>query len=558
MPKVTGGRYIAELLNAYGVTAIFFVPTVLSKALASMDDMPIRRVLTHGEKAAAYMADGYARISGRPGVCAAQAIGATNLAAGLRDAFLAHSPVITMTGGRLPHQKYKYNYQEIDDYPVFNQVTKANFQVDIVTRLPDLMRQAFREATTGTPGPVNLMLAGKETDLERDEADLAVIAEEQYSRVPAHRPLPEPSKIDEAMRRIGSAKRPVIVVGGGARWSGAGEQVRAFAESQSIPVATALNAIALFPENHPLYIGVPGTYSRSCTNKILSKADLVLFVGSQTGGQVTHFWQIPRVQTPVIQIGIDPADLGRNYPNVVSLQGDAKRVLEALGGTRVERDSWNREVREEVEKWRSEIAQLRNSDASPIRPERMLKELGDALPENAIVVCDTGHSGMWLAQQLWVDSTRWDCIRAGGSLGWAFPAAIGAKCAAPDRPVVCFTGDGGFWYHLQELETAVRCGIPTVTCVNNNNSLNQETKVFQNAYDGRPSAKQGEMWHFSHVNFAKIAESMGAVGIRVERASELRAAFLKAFTLNQPTVIDVISDIEALAPLPWIPGQAPA
>ena len=558
MPKVTGGRYIAELLNAYGVTAIFFVPTVLSKALASMDDMPIRRVLTHGEKAAAYMADGYARISGRPGVCAAQAIGATNLAAGLRDAFLAHSPVITMTGGRLPHQKYKYNYQEIDDYPVFSQVTKANFQVDIVTRLPDLMRQAFREATTGTPGPVNLMLAGKETDIERDEADLAVIAEEQYSRVPAHRPLPEPSKIDEAMRRIGSAKRPVIVVGGGARWSGAGEQVRAFAESQSIPVATALNAIALFPENHPLHIGVPGTYSRSCTNKILSKADLVLFVGSQTGGQVTHFWQIPSVQTPVIQIGIDPADLGRNYPNVVSLQGDAKRVLEALAGTRVDRDSWNREVREEVEQWRSEIAPLRNSDASPIRPERILKELGDALPENAIVVCDTGHSGMWLAQQLWVDSTRWDCIRAGGSLGWAFPAAIGAKCAAPDRPVVCFTGDGGFWYHLQELETAVRCGIPTVTCVNNNNSLNQETKVFQNAYDGKPSAKQGEMWHFSHVNFAKIAESMGAVGIRVERASELRAAFLKAFTLNQPTVIDVISDIEALAPLPWIPGQAPA
>jgi acetolactate synthase-1/2/3 large subunit len=558
VPKITGGRYIAELLNAYGVTAIFFVPTVLSKALASMDDMPIRRVLTHGEKAAAYMADGYARVSGRPGVCAAQAIGATNLAAGLRDAFLGHSPVISMTGGRLPHQKYRHNYQEIDDYPVFNQVTKANFQVDIVTRLPDLMRQAFREATTGTPGPVNLMLAGKETDIERDEADLDVIAEEQYSRVPAHRPLPESSKIDEAMRRISSAKRPVMVVGGGARWSGAGEQVRAFAESQSIPVATALNAIALFPENHPLYIGVPGTYSRPCTNKILCKADLVLFVGSQTGGQVTHFWQIPPIQTAVIQIGLDPADLGRNYPNVVSLQGDAKRILEALNGKPGDRESWNREVREEVDQWRSEIASLRNSDASPLRPERILKELGDSLPEDAIVVCDTGHSGMWLAQQLWVDSTRWDCIRAGGSLGWAFPAAIGAKCAAPARPVVCFTGDGGFWYHLQELETAVRCGIPTVTCVNNNNSLNQETKVFRNAYDGKPSAKQGEMWHFSHVNFAKIADSMGAVGIRVERPSDLRSAFSKAFSLNRPTVIDVISDIDALAPLPWIPGQTSA
>jgi acetolactate synthase I/II/III large subunit len=551
--KTTGGRYIAELLNAYGVTAIFFVPTVLSRALANMDDMPIRRVLTHGEKAAAYMADGYARVSGRPGICAAQSIGATNLGAGLKDAFLAHSPVIAMTGGRLPHQKYKHNYQEIDDYPVFNQVTKANFQVDVVGRLPDLMRQAFREATTGTPGPVNLMLAGKETDIERDSADLPLIIEEQYRCVPAHRPLAENDKIEEARRCLNNAQRPVMVVGGGARWSGAREQVRAFAESQSIPVATSLNALSLFPDSHPLYIGVPGTYSRSCTNKILSKADLVLFVGSQTGGQVTHFWQIPPAETPVIQIGIDPSDLGRNYPNVVSVLSDVRGALVALTGARVNRESWNREVREEVNRWRSEIAPLRNSDVSPLRPERILKELGNALPEDAIVVCDTGHAGMWLAQQLWVDSPRWDCIRAAGSLGWAFPAAIGAKCAAPDRPVVCFTGDGGFWYHLQELETAVRCGIPTVTCINNNNSLNQETKVFRTAYDGTPSARQGEMWHFSHVNFAKIAESMGAVGIRVERASELNAAFAQAFSLNKPTVIDVVSDIEALAPLPWIP-----
>ncbi|MGC1912774.1 MAG: thiamine pyrophosphate-binding protein [Candidatus Acidiferrales bacterium] len=558
MPKTTGGRYIADFLNAYGVTAIFFVPTVLSKALASMDDMLIKRVLTHGEKAAAYMADGYARVSGRPGICAAQAIGATNLAAGLRDPFLAHSPVISMTGGRLPHQKYKHNYQEIDDYPVFQQVTKANFQVDVVGRLPDLMRQAFREATSGTPGPVNLMLAGKETDIERDVADLPLVVEEQYRSVPAHRPVPDKESVEDALRHLREAQRPVMVVGGGARWSGARQQVLAFAESQSIPVATSLSALALFPESHPLYLGVPGTYSRSCANKILSRADLVLFVGSQTGGQVSHFWQIPPAGTPVIQAGIDPGDLGRNYPNSVSLLSDAKTALTALTGPPVARDDWNREVRDEVNKWRTEVAPLRNSDAVPARPERILKELGDALPDDAIVVCDTGHSGMWLSQQLWVDSPRWDCIRAAGSLGWAFPAAIGAKCGAPDRPVACFTGDGGFWYHLQELETAVRCGIPTVTVVNNNNSLNQETKVFRNAYDGSPSGKQGEMWHFSHVDFAKIAESMGAVGIRVEKPGELPSAFDRAFSSGKPTVIDAVSDIEALAPLPWLPDSRPA
>jgi acetolactate synthase I/II/III large subunit len=551
LPKTTGARYIAEFLQAYGVRALFFVPTILSRALASMDEMPIKRVLTHGEKAAAYMADGYARVSGRPGICAAQAIGAANLAAGLRDPFLAHSPVIALTGGRLAQQKYKGNYQEIDDYPLFNQVTKANFEVDVVDRLPDLLRQAFRQATSGTPGPVNLLLAGKEGDLERDSADLPLIVEQAFCGVPAYRPLPEGERIREALLHLKQAQRPIMVVGGGAKWSGAGPEILKFAERFSIPVATALNAYALIPENHPLNIGVPGSYSRSCTNKIFSRADLVLFVGSQTGGQVTHFWRIPPPGMPVIQIGIDPSDLGRNYPNVVSLLGDAKATLGALTGEPMRRDAWIAEAERAVKEWRAEVQPVRDSDALPMRPERILKELGDWLPENAVVVCDTGHAGMWSAQQLWTDSRQWDFLRAAGSLGWSFPASLGAKCAVPDRPVICFTGDGGFWYHLQELETAVRCGIHTVTCVNNNRSLNQETQIFRTAYDGRPSKKQGEMWHFSDVNFAKIAESMGAVGMRVEKPGELRSAFDRAISCGRPAVIDIVSDIEALAPLAW-------
>jgi len=186
-----------------------------------------------------------------------------------------------------------------------------------------------------------------------------------------------------------------------------------------------------------------------------------------------------------------------------------------------------------------------------MRPERIMKELGDWLPEDAIVVCDTGHAGMWSAQQLWIQDKRWDFMRAAGSLGWAFPASLGAKCALPEKPVVCFTGDGGFWYHMQELETAVRCGIPTVTCINNNNSLNQETQIFRHAYDGNPSRKQGEMWHFSKVNFAGIAESLGAVGIRVKKPSELRPALERALACGKPAVVDVESDIEALAPNAW-------
>jgi len=205
---MTGGRFVAEFLNAQGVTAFFFVPTMLSRALAEMDDMPIKRVLTHGEKAAAYMADGYARASGRPGICAAQAVGAANLAAGLRDAYMGHSPVIALTGGRWGHQKHKINYQEMDDFPIFTQVTKANFQADTVTRIPDLLRQAFREATSGTPAPVNVLFAGKEGDIEHDEADLKVIAEEAFTHVPAYRPAPEAARVAEAARILTAAQRP--------------------------------------------------------------------------------------------------------------------------------------------------------------------------------------------------------------------------------------------------------------------------------------------------------------------------------------------------------------
>jgi acetolactate synthase-1/2/3 large subunit len=257
----------------------------------------------------------------------------------------------------------------------------------------------------------------------------------------------------------------------------------------------------------------------------------------------------------VIQIGLDPSDLGRDYPNVVSLLGDAKLTLECLIASAHPRgngDAWVREVQTTVNDWRAEVDPLRNSDAAPLRPERILRELGDWIPEDAVIVSDTGHSGMWCAQQLWVSSTSWDFLRAAGSLGWAFPASLGAKCALPDRPVICFTGDGGFWYHVQELETAVRCQIPTITCVNNNNSLNQETDIFRVAYDGHPSARQGEMWHFSKVDFARIAESMGAFGIRVERACELRAALDRAISCGKPAVIDIASDIAALAPTAWL------
>jgi acetolactate synthase-1/2/3 large subunit len=541
---------MCEFMKAYGVSTYFFMPSMLSHMLAVMDDYPIRRIMTHGEKAAVYMADGYARASGKPGICGAQAIGASNLAAGLRDAHMAHSPVISLVGGRFAEQKYRFPYQEIDDFSMFECTTKANYQVDVADRIPDMMRQAFREATSGNPGPVNLQFYGNHGEIERDIIDHEVIVEERHKSIPAYRPLPDMEDVEKVAARLQAAARPIIVAGGGARVSGAGAEIIELAEKLQIPILNSTGAMALTPENHPLYCGVPGTYSRSCSNKAMLASDLVLFVGSEVGGQLTHFWKLPKTGTEIIQIGIDANDLGRNYPNSVSVLGDAKVTIEALVGavTKREAGSWVAEVQKMVADWRAEIEPYRNSDAVPMRPERVLKELSDCLPEDVLVVSDTGHSAMWLSQQLWMNSTKWDLIRCAGSLGWGFPASLGAKCAFPDRPVVGFVGDGGYWYHLQEMETAVRFGINSVTVVNNNNSMNQEIGVYTKAYDGNPSDQWGTMWKFTDVNLTRVAEEMGAFAIRVEKPEDIAPAMDKAFASGRPALVEVMTDIDALSP----------
>jgi acetolactate synthase-1/2/3 large subunit len=517
-----------------------------------MEDMPIRRVMVHGEKSAAYMADGYARASGKPGICMAQHIGASNLAAGLRDAYMAGSPVIAITGGPSPDSRYRNTYQEIEDAPQFPSVSKFSGNVGEVGRLPDMVRQAFRIATTGAPGPVHLQIAIRGGQISEQEAELDPLVELQYASAPAFRPPADPQSIKAAAAVLVAAKRPVIVAGGGVVRSGAEREVLALAEKLQIPVATALNAKAMIADRHPLAIGVPGSYSRACANTILKEADLVFFIGSHTGGQVTHNWHFPPRGARVMQLDIDPWELGRNYPNTASILGDAKVALTALIGaveakTAEAAKAWTSHAQKLVEEWRVSEVENRASDAVPIRPERICKEISDALPDNGVLVSDTGHSGIWTGTMVEFRSPDQRYFRCAGSLGWGFPGALGVKCALPDRPVVCFTGDGGFYYHIAELETARRHNINLVVVVNNNNSLNQEITLNKVAYNDAPRGKWTDMWTFTENNFAKIAESFGVTGIRVEHPSELNAALKRAFALNKPVVIDVVSDKNVLA-----------
>ena len=453
MPKMTGARLFAEMMQGYGVSHIFFVPAVLAKALAEMEDMPIKRVLTHGEKAAVYMADGYARASGKPGVCMAQAIGASNLAAGLRDGYMAGSPIIAITGGPSPDWRYRHAYQEVEDFSQFDPVTKFNASIDTVARLPDMLRQMFRVATSGAPGPVHLQIQSRGAHLAEQEADLVTLVEPEFTRVPAFRPEPDMQRVRGALAALAKAQKPVIVAGGGVVRSGAEREVVELAEKLQIPVVTSLNAKATVADHHPLAAGVSGSYSRSCANNTLREADLVFFIGSHAGGQVTHNWHFPSAGTPVIQLDIDPAELGRNYPNAVSIVGDAKVALRKMIDA-AERKSpagaqaWTGRVAHLVGAWRADEEPNLTSDATPMRPERICREISLALPPNGVVVSDTGHSGIWTGTMIELEHSTQRYFRCAGSLGWGFPGALGVKCALPDQPVVCFTGDGGFHYHI--------------------------------------------------------------------------------------------------------------
>lgn len=552
--KIGGAEYLARTLEAYGVGAVFFVPTILSKTLYEMErHTGIRRILTHGEKAAVYMADGYARASGRPGVCMAQTVGAANLAAGLRDPYLACSPVVALTGGPYNWSRGRNYYQELEDFPLFKPVTKFSAQVTDAGRLPDLLAQAFSAAVNGQPGPAHLEVDGHSGEgVEDGEAGAPVPSAGPFT-VPGLRSRAPAEALAAAAALLRDASRPVIVAGGGVRWSGAGQELRALAEALGIPVATSLNAKDQLPGDHPLNVGVPGLYSRASANHVLLEADLVLYVGSKTGNQLTLNWQVPPLSTKVIQMDIEAAELGRHYPDTLPLISDAKLGLADLAAAAAaagiaDHSAWRRRAQDLVAQWRDSTRALMTSDQSPMRPERLTAEITRHLPDNALLLSDTGHSGMWTGG--FVDLTRpgQGFIRAAGSLGWGLPAALGAQVARPDLPVVLFTGDGGFWYHVGELETAARRGIPAVIVVNNNRSLNQEINVYTNAYGGSLHGRHSELWHFDDIDFSRVAESMGVLGLTVTKASGFESALDEALASKRPAVINVVTDIEALAP----------
>jgi acetolactate synthase-1/2/3 large subunit len=544
-----GSEILNEMFKKHGVTHVFYMEAVLRQTMLEMERTGIKRILCHSEKGAAYMADGYARATRRPGVCLAQSVGAANLAAGLQDAYLSHSPVLAITGCKPSAEKHRNTYQELDHWPLYQPVTKYNVSIQTTDELPQALRQAFREAMTGAPGPVHLEFPQHQgLHIELGATSNGIAVDKRFAKLPPFRPYPDPADLAEVVKQIYDAKRPILVIGLGAVLSGAGPELATIVDTLGIPFATTVDGKGLIPDTHPLCVGPIGGYGRKCANTILSEADLVVFIGSGLDDQVTSKWSLPSQDTHVIQIDIDPSELGRNYFNCASIMADAKAaalsMMPLLSETH-KNASWAQKATETVVAWRHAQSKIRALDSSPICVERLCHEVQQALPENAALVADTGFSAIWAGSFIELTQQGQRFFRpGGGSLGWGFPASLGVKCGMPERPVVCFTGDGAFWYHLNELETAVRHKINTVTILNNNGGLGQcyrGIKSLYNGIDGRPE----DLYEYSNINFAELCEKMGAFAVRVKNAKDIAPAIREALSANKPAVVEVITDITA-------------
>jgi len=552
---IKGADWLARSIAASGQSHVFFIDAVLRPTLMALEAQGVRPVLAHSEKGAAYMADGYARVSGRPGIVAAQSVGAANLAAALQDAWLGRAPMIALTGRKPPQAQHRNAYQEVPHAPLFAPVTKFGAAVETAGDLPRLFRMAWSAATAAPPRPVHLDLHGLMGEVvEQGEAD-AEPANFSAWVAPRHRPVAEGAQIEAAVARLRCAEKVVILAGDGAALSGCGAELLVLAEALQAPVATSLGARDLLPSRHPLNVGVAGSYSAPPANQVLHEAGLVLMFGCDGGDQVTHGWRLPRPGTPVIQLDADAQELDR-LPAELSLHGDPRgtlsHLIEMLG--RPARDhAFARRAAARVEEWRAAMAPRLASTETPIDPARLCAEISAALPEDGILVADTGYSGIWTGTLIEMNGAGQRYLRAAGSLGWAFPAALGAKCAAPGRKVVCWSGDGALYYHLPELETAKRRGIAVTLVVNNNRGFGQGWPNLVRAAGNNPERAATLLRFGEHTDFCAIARGFGLRGIRVEHPDAIGPALREAMAAEETVLVEVMTGIDHRAPEPWTP-----
>jgi acetolactate synthase-1/2/3 large subunit len=547
---------MAQEMQALGVEHFFLMTGRDNRLWIALEAAGIRQVLARSEAAAVYMADGYARLKGKPTfVYGPYGPGAANVAGGLAEPFWAGSPVVALVSAMRRADRYRREYQELEQQPLFASVTKWGVEASVATHVPRLMREAARHAIAGAPGPVYLGIPNDifEEDLPGYSGPAPL---DQPFEVPYNRPAPSAADAEAVVRVLASASRPVILAGGGIHQSGAHDALRQVAERLSIPVATSNSGKGSIAETHDLALGSTGRYSRNYANVALREADVILAVGTALGGMVTDSYKLITPAARIIHVSIDPDVIGMNFPTEMGLVADARTFLEAVHDAALrlevlpspaavehatnlatERAAWHER--------RLALSAQNGLDGSAMRPESIMATLDRRLADDAVLVADTGYSSAWAGALSETKQAGRNFIRADGSLGWAFPAALGAQLAVPDRQVVCITGDGGFGYHIADIETAIRHELPVIVIILNNQTLAFEEHV-QNMLYGKVVPEVNE---FVDVNYGAVARAFGANGFRVADVEDLEHALATGLKRGGPTIIDAVIDREAIAPV---------
>ncbi|MDI6888248.1 MAG: acetolactate synthase large subunit [Methanocellales archaeon] len=528
--KMSGAEAFIECLHEERVEVIFGLPGgAILPIYDELYDSDIRHILVRHEQAAAHAADGYARATGRVGVCmATSGPGATNLVTGIANAYMDSVPIVAFTGQVPTSMVGNDAFQEANITGITLPITKHNYLVKDAKMLPDIIKEAFYIASTGRPGPVLVDLP-KNVQTEETEFEYP-----KSIQLRGYKPTSKghPLQIKRAAKAITEAERPIIYAGGGVVISGAHAELRSLAETLMAPVTTTLLGIGTFPGTHPLSLGMVGMHGTKYANYAMMESDLIIAIGARFDDRVTGRLDSFAPNAKVIHIDIDPAEISKNVAAHIPIVGDAQNILKELIKELKPKpkSKWS----EKIEKWKKEFPLEYDRKSKELKPQYVVEQIYDLCPD-AIITTEVGQNQMWAAQYFKFTKPR-TLISSGGlgTMGYGFPAAIGAKVGCPDKTVIDIAGDGSFLMNSQELATAVINDIPVKVAILNNKFLGMVRQWQELFYDKRYSATRLD----TSPNFTKLAEAYGALGIEVTKPGEVRSAIEDAIDSDKPAVID--------------------
>jgi len=530
-----GAKAAVELLKRQNVQVMFGIPGgVLLPFYDELVQSDIRHILVRHEQCAGHMADGYARVSKKAGVCiATSGPGATNLVTGVATAFMDSSPMVAITGQVATGVLGNDAFQEADSFSLMMPITKHNFRVTDPKLFPETMKKAFLIATTGRYGPVHV-------DIPVDILYADITDEQMNKEAKIPKPKRNLSGLLDAIKLLEKAERPTIMVGGGVTWSRAGPEIVRLSDMLMAPIVTTLMAKGSVPENHPLVLGVCGMHGRQVANYALNNCDVLLAIGTRFSDRVTGKLSEFGAKTKVVHVDIDSSEIGKNVKGRVGLVGDAWTVVHALIA--------GLQKRPKAATWKERIIEL-NKECScdydlrsdPIKPQKVIYEMSRLLPDDAIVTTEVGQNQMWASHFFKCYGKRMFITSGGlGTMGFGFPAALGAKIARPESVVADIAGDGSLQMVSQEFATAVENDIPIMVCLLNNGWLGMVKQWQKLFYGSRYMAtKLG-----GSPDFVKLAEAYGAEAIKVEKHSEVADAIKAGTKADVPILLDFIIDPE--------------